>query len=395
MKIARIGSQKILDSRGQPTLEVEVFTEGNLRARASVPAGKSIGQFEAAALPVPDAMRAIEEKIMPVLEGRGFASLDAFDRVLIELDGTPDKSNLGANTLLALSIAAARVFASGEGMPLWKYLRLQGNFPSSAQPLRLYLNLINGGAHAVNATDIQEYMVVVERREAREALRIGIQIFEEIKRRSTSYRIGDEGGVVLPATKNEAPLEILKEAISDIGGARLALDVAGSWLVREGGYQWEGNIIDRVMLADALSVFASQYELLSIEDPFGENDAERFVMLANTFKKERDTFLVGDDLTVTNPGRIQRAASEGMIGGVIIKPNQIGIVSEALQAIRVAKENGLKTIVSHRSGETMDDFIADFAWASGAFGLKAGAPGPEERLSKYERLIRIQEEAGA
>ncbi|MFN7088636.1 MAG: hypothetical protein ACK4NX_02360 [Candidatus Paceibacteria bacterium] len=296
--------------------------------------------------------------------------------------------------MLGLSISASRIFAKEAGVPLWKYIEKIGGFPARYQPPVLFFNLINGGMHAKNAVDIQEYLLVVKSMTVGESIFLATRKFSQLcdvakeKFGRGIIEIGDEGGLVLPTKSNIEPIELLKNAISSQENIYIGLDIAASTLYKENRYSWEGNLIETSDLINIYFRWCRDYNLFSIEDPFSEDDPDGFFKLRKLVG--HDTLIVGDDLTATNPERIEEASRNNLISALIIKPNQIGTVSETLEAIHRACNLGLKTIVSHRSGETMDVFIADLAWGSNAFGLKAGAPTQPERLAKYNRLIEIE-----
>jgi enolase len=395
MQIVKVDAKEIPDSRGELTLEVEIYTK-DFSAKASVPSGRSVGKYEAKPLDILLAKKAIDE-ILPSIASRDFSSQEEFDSFLCKIDGTKDKSRLGANTILALSIAAARVFAKERGLELWQFIKELSN--TSAEPKQpfLFLNLINGGLHAKNSTDVQEYLIVVSESSGEKSIHAAKKIFfrlHEIFKRefpSSGIIFGDEGGIVIQNQSNELPLKFLAEATDGLENVRLGLDVAASTFFEDGKYRWENRIIASKELMDVLFDWAQKYSLFSIEDPFAEEDEKSFAIFMEQIKDLKEGILIiGDDLTATNQERIVQASKNNLINGVIIKPNQIGTVTETIGAIKSAHKLGLKTIVSHRSGETMDDFISDLALGAGAFGFKAGAPTQPERLVKYNRLIEIE-----
>jgi enolase len=393
MKIDKIETKIIKNSREEDTIKVEILCEERISASASVPQGKSTGEKEALVLPAIKAVEAINA-INNNLKKKEFKTQEEFDKFLIDLDGTENKSRLGANTILALSLAFARVIAKSQNKPLYQYIaditNLEVGLPN------FYMNLINGGAHANNNLDWQEYMVVVRAKTAEKELDVGKEIFNklavEFKKAGKNINYGDEGGYNIDFESYEEPLKLLHEIIGELkyqDKVNLALDVAADSFSQQNGayYVIRGSRTSPNELTDIYKDIVSKYPIISIEDPFDEHQIKDYATL-NQFLETGNNFVVGDDLTATNPKLIKIALNS--IGGVIIKPNQIGTLTETLEAVKMVKEARLKIIVSHRSGETMDDFIADLAYGVGAFGLKAGAPGPKERMVKYERIIEIE-----
>jgi len=398
MHLEDIKVHEIFDSRGESTLEVEVSDEKLNSFSAQIPSGKSRGKKEAAVLSFPDAKKVVESVLKKELVHKKFDSIKDIDNFLIHLDGTKNKGKLGGNLMLGISIAFARALAHKENKELWQILRQEfwGGLISEKKPL-IFSNLINGGAHAGNNLDIQEYMVVVDPKDQDYAASIKtlidfykkLGVLLETKYKIEKITIGDEGGYAIDFESNFEPLKIMQEMITSAGLKdifSLALDVAASNFYKDGKYNFGGNEISADKLnRTLLDYLVSSYSLISVEDPFDEEDTNGFMEFN---AKCPDKWVVGDDLTVTDPELIEKFAKEKLISGVIIKPNQIGTVSEACQAIRVAQENGLKTIVSHRSGETEDVFIIHLAKAGNADAVKIGAP-VRERIVKFDELIRL------
>lgn len=389
---------EIFDSRGESTIEVEILDEKLNSFSAQIPSGKSRGKKEAVVRSFSGAKKVLDLTLKKELIHKNFRSIKDLDNFLIGLDGTANKENLGGNLMLGISIAFARALAHKENKELWQILRQEfwGGLIFDKKPL-IFSNLINGGAHAGNNLDIQEYMVVVDPKSQDYAASIKtlINFYKELgnflrsKYKLEKLNIGDEGGYATDFESNFEPIKILQELIIS-GGYKdifsLALDVAASNFYDDGKYLFGGNKISSEKLDQILLDYLVRSNLLmSIEDPFDEEDFSGF---KDFNSKCPDKWIVGDDLTVTNPGLIEKFSKEKLISGVIIKPNQIGTVSEACMAIRVAQENGLKTIVSHRSGETEDVFIIHLAKAGGVDAVKIGAP-VRERIVKFDELIRL------
>ncbi len=384
-KITKLEAREILDSRGKPTLEIKL-SSGDLFGVAQVPSGKSTGRHEAVELRdasgrIEPALRVIEETVKPVLLGQEVHQ--GLDQTLLELDGTENKSKLGGNTIIGLSMATARLAARVEKVELWEYLAdLASTKPHKP---KLFMNLINGGVHADFRLPFQEYMVVVE------SYAQGKNLFEKLKQEiATQYGevpYGDEGGLSPELTKLEEPFEILTRLITGEPNVSLAIDAAASELWQNEIYTLKNQEFTAAELTDFYLELTKKYPLQSIEDPFAEDEIESFQNLTRQVSEE--ILVVGDDLTVTNPKRLKTMIEQKAANALIIKPNQIGTISETLETIKLAHEAGWQTIVSHRSGDTLDDFIADLAYAIGAYGLKAGSPEPPERRAKYERLEKI------
>lgn len=405
MRIDTVLARSILDTRGRPTIET-ALSAGDLSAVASVPSGKSTGKHEALELRdgdggVATAIANVNGEIAQLLASREWNSPDEIDSVLVALDGTPNKSRLGANALLSVSIAAQRLFAQTENIPLWKSIaRRAGTTPAAP---RLYVNVMNGGVHARPAEasakadgfklPFQEYIFVIEG-ETSEALPIAQKAFAKLGERLGSETLmGDEGGYAPSFDTLLKPFELLADLVKEFPGTFIAIDAAASELFHDGTYQ----LIGKPYTPDELLAFyrelVERFPIHSIEDPFAEDAADDFTRLTAVLGEK--ILIVGDDLTVTDPARINNAAVRKEINAVLIKPNQIGTVREAIQAVQATYAAGWKAIASHRSGETDDTFIADFAYGIGAYGIKAGGLGQRERLVKYERLLAIEGETEA
>ena len=414
MKIKTIHAREILDSRGNPTLEAEVVLENDVSGRAAVPSGASTGEREAVELRDGDASRFggkgvlqavtnVNEKIGDALKGVDAADQAALDERLIELDGSDNKSVLGANALLGVSLAAAHAVAHARGQWLYEYLlESSGQRPSLPVPM---MNILNGGAHADNRVDIQEFMVMpIGVPDFTSALRCGAEIFHALKAtlktRGLSTAVGDEGGFAPDLNSNEAALELLMTAIVEAGykpgeDVVLALDVASSEFCTEGRYSLdsEGRTFDRDEFVDYLSGLVARFPIMSIEDGMDENDWQGWKRLTDALGGAVQ--IVGDDLFVTNTAILKRGIDEGIANAILIKPNQIGTLTETLQAIDMARNAGFGTIISHRSGETEDVTIADLAVATNAGQIKTGSLCRSDRVAKYNQLLRIADRLGA
>ena len=406
--IMKVWAREVLDSRGNPTVEAEVWTRGGSVGRALVPSGASRGRHEAVELRdggrrfmgmgVSKAVGNVREVIGPRLVGMDVRRQDEIDRLMLDLDGTPNKSNLGANAILAVSMAVARAASMELRKPLYAYLSDRDRY---LMPVP-FMNLINGGLHAGNMLDFQEHHVVPIGAESfSEALRIGVEVFKQVGRMlverygRSAVNVGDEGGYSPPMTRLEEPLEVLVGAVEELGyggSVMLALDVAASHLYDEsrGVYRVYGRELSGGELVDLYLDLVSRYPIVSIEDPLHEGDFEGFAELT----RRSGIQIVGDDLFTTNPERLRRGMEVGSCNAVLLKPNQIGTVSEAIQVAEMALEGGYAVQVSHRSGETEDTFISDLAVALSCGQIKAGAPCRGERTAKYNRLLRIEEELG-
>lgn len=399
-KIDKIIAEEIRDSRGNPTLMVTVQV-GKYSGSFSVPSGASTGAHEAHELRDADgkgvkiAIDKINKIIAPALVGQDVLNQKEIDRIMIELDGTPNKDNLGGNSMIGVSIAVAKTAAKTQEIELYEHLRTLCEIRPSRHIPHLYMNLINGGKHAKNDLAFQEYHIVTDTEDVTEAVDMGIKIQDSLKEIITeelgedSLVLGDEGGYAPKVTDIKKPLEFLTQAIKENnleGKVRLALDVASSSFYEEGIYKIDSKNVSKEELLEIYHSLTEEFNLLSIEDPFEEEDFESFTKLKES---EKDLIVMGDDLTVTNKNLLQKAIRENSINAMIIKPNQIGTLTETLETMQLARENGIELIISHRSGETEDDFIADLAFAFNCFGLKSGSPIKPERMIKYQRLINI------
>ncbi len=410
-QIEHVHARQILDSRGNPTIEVELSVRSGAWGRAAVPSGASTGEFEATELRdggsdwmgkgVMNAVENVNGEIATAVHGQDASSQAALDRMLITLDGTPNKSRLGANAILAVSLAAAHAAAAEERLPLWRYL---GGESAHVLPVPM-MNVLNGGAHADNAVDFQEFMIVpVGGSSFRDALRMGVETFHQLKKtlhdRGMSTAVGDEGGFAPNLNSNEEALEVLVEAIRASGyvpgdQVAIALDPAVSGLLRDGAYvlEHEGRTLSAAELTDYWADLADRYPIISLEDGMGEEDWDGWHVLTERLGNQLQ--LVGDDVFVTNTDRLQRGIDAGVANSILIKVNQIGTLTETLAAIRLARENGYTAVMSHRSGETEDVTIADLAVATGCGQIKTGAPSRSDRVAKYNQLLRIEEALGA
>jgi enolase len=400
-------AREILDSRGNPTVEVDVFTESGARGRAAVPSGASTGEFEACELRDDDASRYggkgvrqavanVNGPIADALLGADAADQAAVDQTLIELDGTDNKVKLGANAILGASMACARAAADFFGLPLYRYL---GGVAAGLLPTPMF-NILNGGAHADNNVDIQEFMVVPYGAPSfAEALRAGAEIYHALKKvlekRGLATGVGDEGGFAPNLDSNEEALELLGEAVAAAGyrpggNVGLAIDAAASSFFQKGKYQLGGQKLDAAAVVELYGRWLEKYPLISLEDGLAEEDWEGWRLLTEQLGGRVQ--LVGDDIFVTNLERLRRGIREGVANSILIKLNQIGTVTETVAAVDLARRNGMSAVVSHRSGETEDTFIADFAVAVGSGQIKTGAPARSERVAKYNELLRIEED---
>lgn len=408
MTIHDVYAREVLDSRGNPTVEVEVYLESGGFGRARVPSGASTGKFEAVELRdggkryggkgVEKAVENVNTVIADALVGQYALDQAYIDRLLIELDGSENKGNLGANATLGTSIAVARAAADSLGMSFYQYL---GGVGAKELPVPM-MNILNGGSHADNNVDIQEFMIMpVGASSFKEALRMGVEIYHELKsvlqKRGLSTGVGDEGGFAPNLSSNEEALEVIVESIKSLGLAPgedvvLALDVAASELYKDGKYhlESEGKVLSSDELLDYYKGLVEKYPIISIEDPFDEEDWEAFKKMTDMFKGKVQ--IVGDDLFVTNTKRLIRGIEEGSANAILIKLNQIGTITETLEAIEMAKKAGFTAVISHRSGETSDSTIADLAVAVNAGQIKTGAPARSDRVEKYNQLLRIEDE---
>lgn len=388
-KIKSIRARKIIDSRANFTLEVEVATDGG-RYVAGAPAGASRGKYEAVAIEIDAAIENVNKRIAPELKGKDPAQQVEIDRLLIDLDGTSNKANLGANAIAAVSMAICKTGAGTKSMPLWKHIA-ETCKTKPAMPLSAF-NIVEGGAHAGTALVFQEFMAIV-------ALRKAVSLYGTLKEviagryGKTAINVGDEGGFTPPLSFPEEAIELILTAASKIGlreKIKIAIDVAASQFYKNGKYKTNMGTFTQEGLMNYYAKLIKKYPIISIEDPFHEEDWHGFAKMTDKFGKKIS--IIGDDLLVTNPKRIREAKEKNACNGVIVKVNQIGTVSEAAEAANLAKSAGWKVIVSHRSGETNDDFIADLAVGLGADFIKAGAPARGERVAKYNRLLKIEEE---
>jgi enolase len=411
-KIKQIHAREILDSRGNPTLEAEVTLESGHVGRAAVPSGASTGEHEAVELRdgdskrylgkgVLEAVKNVNEIIGPRLEGMSAEDQIAVDAEMMETDGTPNKGKLGANAILAVSLAVARAAAEETGLPLYRYL---GGPMARIVPVPM-MNILNGGAHASNNVDAQEFMVVpIGADRFEEALRMGVEVFHHLKKvlggMGLSTAVGDEGGFAPTLPSNEAALDVIMQAIHAAGfepgrDIAIALDVAASELYDNGSYVFKKGDKSRRTAAELIDLYAQwvdRYPIVSIEDGLAEDDWEGWAQL--TQRLQGRIQLVGDDLFVTNVDRLGQGIEQGVANAVLIKVNQIGTLTETLQCIELAKGSSYGVVISHRSGETEDAFIADLAVAVGTGQIKTGSASRSDRIAKYNQLLRIAEELG-
>jgi enolase len=410
-EIKQVHARQVLDSRGNPTVEVEVALSSGASGRAAVPSGASTGEFEAVELRdggsawagkgVSGAVANVNGEIASAVAGVDADDQAGLDRRMIELDGTPNKARLGANAILGVSLAAAKAAAAEEGMTLWRYL---GGEAAHVLPVPM-MNLLNGGAHADNKVDFQEFMVVpVGFGSFSEGLRAGVEVYHALKKtlagRGLATAVGDEGGFAPDLASNEAALQALVEGIEAAGyrpgeDVAIALDPATSEVFRDGAYELEheGRTLSSSEMADYWAEMSSRYPVLSIEDGMDENDWDGWKALTDRIGD--GVQLVGDDLFVTNPERLREGIARGVANSILVKVNQIGTLTETLEAVRIAREAGYTAVMSHRSGETEDTTIADLAVATGCGQIKTGAPSRSDRVAKYNQLLRIEEALGA
>lgn len=393
MRIDSVTARSIPDTRGRPTVET-TLTAGTLSATASVPSGKSTGSHEAHELRDSDggvatAVANVRGEVASALSSRDFASADEVDAFLIALDGTEDKSRLGANAILSVSIAAQRLFALEAGIPLWRAIANRAGTTPAAP--RLFVNVMNGGAHADFKLPFQEYLLVVEGYTST-AFPVAQEAFARLGKQLGNVPMGDEGGYAPAFAELDEPFTLLAELVKEFPGTSIAIDAAASELYRDGSYQLLGKPYAAGELSFLYEDLVARFPFHSIEDPFSEDAGADFTRLTAALGGK--ILVVGDDLTVTNPARVTLAAGKSEINAVLIKPNQIGTVSEAILAVQETHDAGWKAIASHRSGETDDTFISDFAYGVGAHGIKAGGFAQRERIVKYERLLAIEQEAG-
>ncbi|MCD5396408.1 MAG: enolase [Candidatus Pacebacteria bacterium] len=405
--ITNIKARKILNSRGEWTLEV-LAESGDFQAKVGIPSGASVGKYEAKTIEIERAVKNVNEIIAPKLKGQDPTKQKEIDNLLIELDTTEDKSNLGANAIVGASMAVCRLGASIQNIPLWSYINQLTNLsinqsfnltelrPRSVLP-RGCFNIINGGKHAGGELAIQEFMIVPQYESFKKNLEIAVETYHRLKKLlkekigRIATNIGDEGGFVPPISSTIEALEFLKEAIEK--NTKIILDCAATHFYKNGEYYLEGAIFTKEGLLSFYSDLIKKYPIVGLEDPFAEDDFEGWEKANSKLQTiNYKLLIIGDDLTVTNPKRIKMAKEKNLCNGVIIKINQIGTISKAIEAAKLAKFFGWKIIVSHRSGETNDDFVADFAVGILADFVKFGAPARGERVAKYNRLLEIEEE---
>ncbi|MGI8315574.1 phosphopyruvate hydratase [Halobacillus mangrovi] len=407
--ITDVYAREVLDSRGNPTVEVEIYTESGAFGTALVPSGASTGEYEAVELRdgdknrylgkgVEKAVENVNEKIAPKLLGMDVTQQVIIDQLMMDLDGTENKGNLGANAILGVSMACAHAAADVVGLPLYKYL---GGFTASTLPTPM-MNILNGGEHADNNVDIQEFMIMpVGAPTFKEALRMGAEIFHSLKKvlKNKGYNtgVGDEGGFAPNLQSNEEALSTIIEAIEEAGykpdeEVKLAMDVASSEIYEDGKYNLKGEGVVRSSeeMVDWYEELVNKYPIISIEDGLDENDWEGTKLLTDRIGDRVQ--LVGDDLFVTNTEKLGRAIEQGVGNSILIKVNQIGTLTETFQAIEMAKRAGYTAVISHRSGETEDATIADIAVATNSGQIKTGAPSRTDRVAKYNQLLRIEDE---
>ena len=411
-RIEAIRAREIIDSRGNPTVEADVRLAGGALGSAAVPSGASTGAREAVELRDGDparfggkgverAVANVEHEIAPALEGEDAGEQARIDALLCELDGTPNKSRLGANAILAVSLAAARAAAASRGQWLHEHLAALAGHPPPRMPVPM-MNVVNGGAHADNNVDVQEFMVVpCGVASFRDAVRCGAEVFHTLKalllERGLATAVGDEGGVAPDLDSNREAIELILEAIGRAGyrageDVFIAIDAASSEFHRGGRYHFEGKALDAPGFASVLAAWADDFPVVSIEDGMAEDDWEGWAEL--TARLGSRVQLVGDDLFVTHPGTLRRGVREGVANAVLVKVNQIGTLSETFETLGIAREAGYAAVISHRSGETEDTFIADLAVATGAGQIKTGSMCRSDRVAKYNRLLRIEERLG-
>ena len=407
--IDALHAREILDSRGNPTVEVEILLDDGTFARAAVPSGASTGAFEAVerrdgdksrylGKGVLDAVAAVVADIQPKILGMDVQEQRAIDAAMLELDGTKNKGAVGANAILGVSLAVARAAADSAGIPLYQYV---GGPNAHILPVPM-MNILNGGSHADSNVDIQEFMIAPIGAETfSEAMRVGAEVYHALKsvlkERGLATGLGDEGGFAPNLDSNRAALDLIVEAIGKAGfevgtEVALALDVAASEFYQDGSYTFEGAQKSAAEMVEYYAELVDAYPLVSIEDPLDEDDWEGWK--AMTDRLGAKTQLVGDDLFVTNPERLSRGITEGSANALLVKVNQIGSLSETLDAVDLAHRAGFKAMMSHRSGETEDTTIADLAVATNCGQIKSGAPARGERVAKYNQLLRIEEELG-
>src|SRR5437773_5497244 len=410
--VIEVHAREILDSRGNPTVEADVVLSSGARGRAAVPSGASTGEHEAkelrdgdpkryGGLGVQEAVRNVNEVLGPRLEGVDASDQIGVDAELMDADGTPDKAKLGANAILAVSLATARAAAEDVGLPLYRYL---GGPMARVLPVPM-MNILNGGAHSTNTVDFQEYMVVpIGATSFREALRMGADVFHDLKKvlvkRKLSTGVGDEGGFAPDLKNDEEALRVIVEAIEAAGYApgreiAIALDPAASEIFKNGTYTFKksgAGSLDSDRMIELYRKWLDEYPIVSIEDGLAEDDWDGWAKITASLGDRVQ--LVGDDLFVTNTERLARGIESDVANAILIKLNQIGTLTETLESIEMARANGYQSIISHRSGETEDTFIADLAVATGAGQIKTGSASRTDRVAKYNQLLRIEEQLG-
>jgi enolase len=406
--IEAVGAREILDSRGNPTVEVEVLLDDGSFSRAMVPSGASTGAFEAVELRdggdryggkgVEKAVSAVVDKIGPAVEGLAADDQRVIDQTMLELDGTPNKAELGANAILGVSLAVARAAADSAGLPLYRYV---GGPNAHLLPVPM-MNILNGGSHADSNVDVQEFMIApIGAPTFREALRQGAEVYHALKsvlkKKGLSTGLGDEGGFAPNLDSNRAALDLIAEAVSAAGltlgtDIALAMDVAASEFFKDGSYAFEGGSKSSAEMTAYYAELVSAYPIVSIEDPLDEDDWDGWKAITDELGTK--TQIVGDDLFVTNVERLQRGISGGQANSLLVKVNQIGSLTETLDSVDLAHRSGYRCMMSHRSGETEDTTIADLAVATNCGQIKTGAPARSDRVAKYNQLLRIEDDLG-
>ena len=404
--IESVIAREILDSRGNPTVEVELLLDDDTVSRAAVPSGASTGAFEASerrdggsrygGKGVLEAVEAVEVEIAPAVLGLDASDQRIVDQVMLDLDGTPNKSRLGANAILGVSLAVAKAAAQSAGLPLFRYV---GGPNAYLLPVPM-MNILNGGAHADTGVDIQEFMIApIGAATFSEALRQGTEVYHSLKSvlKKAGYAtgLGDEGGFAPDHPSNRAALELIAQAVEAVGlklgvDIALALDVASTEFFDNGAYQFEGQARSAELMTEYYAALLDDFPLVSIEDPLAEDDWAGYRHITDAIGSRVQ--LVGDDLFVTNPERLARGIKENTANALLVKVNQIGTLTETLDAVSLAQSNGYRCMMSHRSGETEDTTIADLAVATNCGQIKTGAPARSERVAKYNQLLRIEEE---
>ena len=405
-KIARVRGRQVLDSRGNPTVEVDVALESGAFGRAIVPSGASTGQFEAVELRdgggawlgkgVTNAVANVNGELASTIQGLDASDQAAVDAALRDADGTPNKGRLGANAILGCSLAAAKAAAAEAGKPLYAWI---GGDDAHLLPVPM-MNVVNGGAHAQNSIDLQEFMIVPAGADTfAEGLRVGVEVFQTLKallhERGLPTAVGDEGGFAPDLPESEEAIRVIMEAAERAGHAdriAIALDPAATEIWRDGAYRFEGRVASPDELIDYWEGLCDRYPIVSLEDPMAENEWAAWRTLTERLGDRVQ--LVGDDLFVTNVDRLREGIDEGVANAILLKVNQIGTLTETLEAIELARSAGYGTVISHRSGETEDTTISDLAVATGAGQAKIGAPSRTDRVAKYNQLLRIEEELG-